>query len=122
MLDNLTNSLDFHATALVLRAERQQVIASNIANADTPGLGASLPRFARLMGPLLRSPQEGADTIVWLASQPAGTQAGGEFWHDRRPRSTVRLPCTATPEGAADRLWEWTAAHAGASSTPVTSS
>lgn len=37
MFANLTNSLDFHSTALVLRAERQRVIASNIANADTPG-------------------------------------------------------------------------------------
>ncbi len=84
---------------------------------DTSGLRASLPRFARLMGPLLRSPQEGADTIGWLASSAAGAHGGGQFWHDRRPRSTVRLPWTATPEGEADRLWEWAAAHAGVSST-----
>jgi dehydrogenase/reductase SDR family member 12 len=89
---------------------------------DTPGLRASLPRFTRLMRPLLRSPQEGADTIVWLASNPAGAQGSGEFWHDRRPRSTVRLPWTATPEGEADRLWEWTAAHSRAASTRVASS
>jgi dehydrogenase/reductase SDR family member 12 len=89
---------------------------------DTPGLRASLPRFTRLTGPLLRSPREGADTVVWLASNPAGAQISGEFWHDRRPRSTVRLPWTATPEGAPDRLWEWTAARAGASSTQVASS
>ncbi len=37
MLANLTSALDFQSKALVLRAERQQVIASNIANADTPG-------------------------------------------------------------------------------------
>jgi flagellar basal-body rod protein FlgB len=37
MFANLTNTLDFHSKALVLRAERQRVIASNIANADTPG-------------------------------------------------------------------------------------
>lgn len=86
---------------------------------DTAGLRAALPRFARLMRPLLRSPQEGADTIVWLASNPAGAQGSGKFWHDRRPRSTVRLPWTGTPEGEADRLWEWTTVHAGASSTQV---
>jgi dehydrogenase/reductase SDR family protein 12 len=84
---------------------------------DTPGLRSALPRFTRLMGPLLRSPQEGADTIVWLATDPAGAQVSGAFWHDRRPRSTVRLPWTVTREGEAGRLWEWTAAHAGASST-----
>lgn len=37
MFANLTSGLDFHSQALVLRAERQRVIASNIANADTPG-------------------------------------------------------------------------------------
>jgi dehydrogenase/reductase SDR family member 12 len=84
---------------------------------DTPGLRASLPRFAHVMGPVLRSPREGADTIVWLASSPAGADGGGQFWHDRRPRSTVRLPWTLTPDGEADRLWEWTAAHAGVSLT-----
>jgi flagellar basal-body rod protein FlgB len=40
MLDRLTNSLDFQAQALNLRAERQRLIASNIANADTPGYQA----------------------------------------------------------------------------------
>ena len=37
MFANLTSGLDFHSKALVLRAERQRAIASNIANADTPG-------------------------------------------------------------------------------------
>ncbi len=37
MFANLTSGLDFQSKALVLRAERQQVLASNMANADTPG-------------------------------------------------------------------------------------
>ena len=37
MLDKMTQRLNFHGDALVLRAERQRAIASNIANADTPG-------------------------------------------------------------------------------------
>ncbi len=40
MLNRLTNSLDFQGEALMLRAERQRVVASNIANADTPGYQA----------------------------------------------------------------------------------
>ena len=40
MIDRLTNQLDFQTEALVLRAERQRLIASNIANADTPGYQA----------------------------------------------------------------------------------
>lgn len=49
MLDRLTDSLDFHARALTLRAERQQLIASNIANADTPGYHARDFDFSRAL-------------------------------------------------------------------------
>jgi flagellar basal-body rod protein FlgB len=37
MLAQMINSLDFQGQALTLRSQRQQVLASNIANADTPG-------------------------------------------------------------------------------------
>ncbi len=40
MINRLTQTLDFHAQALQLRADRQRLIASNIANADTPGYQA----------------------------------------------------------------------------------
>lgn len=36
MINRLDNDLQFHQTALNLRAARQEVLASNIANADTP--------------------------------------------------------------------------------------
>jgi dehydrogenase/reductase SDR family member 12 len=87
--------------------------------ADTPGLRSSLPRFHRLTGPLLRTPEQGADTIVWLAISPWALESNGRFWHDRRQRSTVRLPWTATGPHAADQLWQWCAAHAGISPDPV---
>ncbi|MFO1264240.1 MAG: flagellar basal body rod protein FlgB [Rhodoferax sp.] len=40
MFAQMTQALDFQAKALVLRADRQRIIASNIANADTPGYAA----------------------------------------------------------------------------------
>lgn len=40
MISRLTGNLDFQGEALLLRAERQRLIASNIANADTPGYQA----------------------------------------------------------------------------------
>lgn len=49
MITNMTSDLDFQAKALVLRAERQQVIASNIANADTPGYVARDLNFKEAM-------------------------------------------------------------------------
>ena len=70
--------------------------------ADTPGVVASLPTFHRVMGPLLRNPDEGADTLVWLAADDGEpvTQTGG-FWLDRRVRPIHRLRSTKrsdTPE------------------------
>lgn len=49
MLNRLTGSLDFQANALMLRAERQRLIASNIANADTPGYVAREMDFAQAL-------------------------------------------------------------------------
>ena len=37
MINRLTDTLNFQAEALVLRSERQRLIASNLATADTPG-------------------------------------------------------------------------------------
>ena len=49
MLANMTSGLDFHSKALVLRAERQRVIAGNIANADTPGYAARDFNFSQAL-------------------------------------------------------------------------
>ena len=46
MLNRLADSIDFQAQALSLRSERQRLIASNIANADTPGYVAREMDFA----------------------------------------------------------------------------
>ena len=47
---NLTNqNLDFQTKALVLRSQRQQVLAANIANADTPGYVAKELNFTQAL-------------------------------------------------------------------------
>ncbi len=81
--------------------------------ADTPGVVDSLPTFHRIVGPFLRTPQQGADTIVWLAAAAAPVASSGLFWLDRRPRTTTRLPRTGTDGATADRLWDMVAADAG---------
>ena len=84
--------------------------------ADTPGVESSLPRFHRLVGPLLRNPEQGADTIAWLAAddgEPATTTGG--FWHDRRRRSIHRLARTRRSDTPERRraLWAWCVEHSG---------
>ncbi|MFA6202506.1 MAG: flagellar basal body rod protein FlgB [Gallionella sp.] len=46
MISKLDESLHFNQTALSLRAARQELLASNIANADTPGYKARDINFA----------------------------------------------------------------------------
>ena len=67
----------------------------------TPGVERSLPRFHRIMGPVLRDPAQGAETIVWLAGSAAAAEPTGGFWHDRRLRPKHRLP--RTRESAEER-------------------
>ncbi len=83
--------------------------------ARTPGLVEALPVFARLMGPLLRTPAEGIDTLVWLATTTADKTdaAGGSLWLDRRARPFDRLPTTRVSRLDRSRLWDLVVALAG---------
>jgi dehydrogenase/reductase SDR family member 12 len=73
--------------------------------ADTPGVKTSLPRFYRLTGPLLRTPEQGADTIVWLGAANEPGRSTGLFWHDRRPRPPHLLPWTRETHQEREQLW-----------------
>lgn len=73
--------------------------------ADTPGVSSSLPRFYRITKPLLRTPAQGADTIVWLCASEEAGRSTGKLWHDRKPRPTHRLSRTRETEGERQALW-----------------
>ncbi len=81
--------------------------------ADTPGVSGSLPTFRKVTGPLLRSPEQGADTVLWLAAAPEPTLTSGQFWHDRRPRPTHRTRRTMERPDARVRLWDTLAELSG---------
>jgi len=68
MIKQLTDTLNFQAQALVLRSERQRVLASNIANADTPGYKARDMDFVRAL--------KEATGNMGLASAMTTTQSG----------------------------------------------
>jgi NAD(P)-dependent dehydrogenase (short-subunit alcohol dehydrogenase family) len=75
--------------------------------AETAGITDSLPRFARAIGPILRSADEGADTVVWLLAAEEAGRTSGLFWHDRRPRPTSYLPFTRYSVQDAEKLWNY---------------
>ena len=74
--------------------------------ADTPGLEASLPGFRHLVGGLLRTPAEGADTTVWLVAADKGREMTGRVFLDRRPRPFDRLPSTRLSIADRRKLWD----------------
>jgi len=127
----------YRGTTAYARAKRAQVVlshewarrwgadgvasyASHPGWVDTPGLASGLPSFTRL-GPLLRTPEQGADTVVWLAGggpRRVGAGSGPRlegFFHDRRQRREHLLPWTATSDPVADgaRLWAWCVTRTG---------
>ncbi len=125
---------DYDGTVAYARAKRAQLVllhewvrrtdgsgtvfhAMHPGWADTPGVRSALPGFSRVMGPVLRTPEQGADTAVWLAAAPDGVRSNGGFWLDRRPRWENKAPWTRLPEAdfvdAGAELWDWCALRTG---------
>jgi len=126
-VDHLEMGDDYRGTEQYARAKRAQVTLNEMwaqrhpsrdvvfhavhpGWADTPGVEASLPTFRKVLGPLLRTPAQGADTLVWLAADDGRpVELTGKFWLDRQVRSIHKLPSTRRTDTAARRteLWQW---------------
>ena len=117
---------NYNGTAAYARTKRMQVVLAQLwaqrfdgqgvavhamhpGWASTPGISDSLPVFSRVVGPILRNADEGADTAVWLLGAPEAGSRSGLFWHDRRPRPTSYLPFTRHSDEDAERLWDYCA-------------
>jgi len=92
--------------ALARRLEGTGVTANAMhpGGVDTPlfakgggllGMAASV--FSKVTG---KTPEEGADTVVWLASSPEVEGRSGGYWIDRRPAT-----CRFHDRDAEERLW-----------------
>lgn len=101
-------------TELLHERSSKRVSAMHPGWADTPGVETSLPRFHRLTRAILRSPAEGADTIVWLAASPAAADPGGRFYFDRAPRATHLSGKTRERVDERTKLWATLCDHVGA--------
>jgi len=76
MVDKLNDMFQFHQNALNLRSFRQQVIASNIANADTPGYKARDIDFATALKDVSAG-REGNLSMSTSNARHIGAAAGG---------------------------------------------
>jgi dehydrogenase/reductase SDR family member 12 len=83
---------------------------------DTKGVRNGLPLFRAVTRPIVRTPDEGADTVVWLGAAPEAVQTSGLFWHDRRARPTEYPFGAGRDDGAArSQLWDHVAGLAARS-------
>lgn len=129
LADLSSAAVQYDGTRAYARAKRAQValirewarrhdrgvsfVAMHPGWAESPGLASWSPGFYRLMGPLLRSPAQGADTIVWLAADPAAAQADGQLYLDRRPRPFDRVRATRLSAMERRQLWSQVVELAG---------
>ena len=122
-IDDLQTERDTYRPAVVYaRTKRAQVVmaqewAARLRDAgivvhavhpgwvDTPGVDRWLPKFKALTRPLLRTPEQGADTFVWVAASEEPGHSTGRFWHDRQSRPLHYIG--RTKESAADRQALW---------------
>lgn len=74
--------------------------------ADTQSVEDSLPLFHRVTKPILRTPEEGADTVVWLAASDADEDRSGRFFFDRQAVRAHWIPNTAETEKERETLWQ----------------
>jgi len=74
--------------------------------ADTPGVAGSLPVFHTITRRFLRTAEQGADTITWLAAAEEAAKVTGVFWLDREPHTTHVLPGTDPSPQERQELWD----------------
>ncbi|EQC25294.1 hypothetical protein SDRG_16847 [Saprolegnia diclina VS20] len=74
--------------------------------ATTPGTTGSIGGFTRLHGWMMRTPEQGADTAVWLCTAPEPATSSGLFWLDRHVVPT-EMSWASTAHTEADRSTLW---------------
>ncbi len=73
---------------------------------STPGVKRSLPTFWKLQRAWLRTPAEGADTILWL-SQHRPAPIAQRIWFDRKPREVHVFSATRESACSEVALADW---------------
>lgn len=99
---------------------RRLAATGGTANCFHPGFVATGfgQNNSRLVGSLIkiagsvfaRTPEKGAETLVWLATSPEAANSTGEYFHDKKIASTSAI---AKNEELAKKLWDWSAALCG---------
>ncbi|WP_163933488.1 SDR family NAD(P)-dependent oxidoreductase [Paraferrimonas sp. SM1919] len=106
-VDAYANAKRAQVTLLPLLAEafsEYTFAASHPGWVDTEGVQDSIPGFAKLFEDRLRTPDQGADTMLWCLAQEQLPNA--KFWFDRRQAKITPVPFTKSPPQHIDKLWQ----------------
>jgi NAD(P)-dependent dehydrogenase (short-subunit alcohol dehydrogenase family) len=97
-------------TRVTANAFHPGFVASNFARSDSRLMGLLVP----LSRPFAISPEEGAQTAIYLATSPEVEGASGQYFAKQRP---VRSSPASYDQEAARRLWEISAQLTGLAAT-----
>ena len=73
---------------------------------ETEAVKSSIPKFYEFTQKRLRSPRQGADTILWLLGTKEEIPSG-EFWFDRKQVKKVAFPWTKNSKEECDQLFNF---------------
>lgn len=94
-----------------IQAVHPGAVKTNIASGKTVAQRLLSAGMA-MASPFLRRPEQGAETVAWLAAAPEGPASGELYWYDR---AVVDAHPTVTDEAAQKRVFEETLAILGRS-------
>jgi len=94
MISKLDNALNFHQTALNVRAARQEVLSSNIANGDTPNFKARDIDFSSVLSDALSS---NTNKTVLTTTSPKHLSSSSE--NSLASQALYRIPQQPSADG-----------------------
>ena len=94
MISKLDNALNFHQTALNVRAARQEVLPSNIANGDTPNFKARDIDFSTVLSDALSS---NTNKTVLTTTSPKHLSSSSE--NSLASQALYRIPQQPSADG-----------------------
>src|SRR5262245_10272808 len=86
-------------TGLTANCMHPGVVGTNLFN----HVGGLAGKIVRLFTPFMRTPEKGADTVIWLASSPEVAGITGKYFVDRKEQATNPVSYNTA---VAARLWE----------------
>ena len=78
-------------------------VRTNFGGNNAADISPLIGRIFLFISRFARTPEKGAETVIYLASSPEVEGASGGYWHDRKP---IAPTAAGQDDGVAERLWQ----------------